>query len=296
MPLNAHLLDHLLHRSHRTGAALQATWPAGTRLLDTPTGRIRVLDTGTRGPAVVMVPDGPCVIEHLIPLISRLAPHFRVICFDMPGFGFSYPGPRYDHSLRAGGTTVLDVLDGLGLERAALAFSCANGFYGLRAAQQAPERISHLALAQTPSLGEMHLWVRRVIPRPLRVPVLGQLIVRGMQGQLAARWYRGALPRGTDLHPYNQPSTHALATGGCFSLAGVVQGLSTENHQTAFAGLAVPTTLVWGALDRSHRPTDPTSLREHAPQADFVSFADCGHFPNLEQPARFADLLRAKLL
>ena len=188
-----------------------------------------------------------------------------------------------------------EVLDALNLQRAALAFSCANGFYALRVAQEAPERIAHLVLAQTPSLAEMDRWVRRVIPQPLRMPVLGQLLVRATQRQLADRWYRGPLPRGTDLQGYTQPSAHALATGSCFYLAGVVQGLSGENQPNAFSALEVPTTLVWGSLDRSHRPTEPTSLRAHAPHASIVSFSDCGHFPNLEQPARFADLLRAKL-
>lgn len=295
MPALGPLFDFWLYPSRPSAAAL-AAWPAHTRLLETSGGRVRCLDTGGRRPALVMVPDGPCVLEHCEALIARLAPYFRVVCFDMPGFGFSYPSVGYDHSLRSGAQVVLDVLDAVGIAQAALSFTCANGFYALEAARQAPDRISHLVLAQTPSLGQMHHWVGRVIPRPLRMPGLGQVLSRVVRGRLAARWYRGALPREADPQPYYERSAQAFATGGCFCLAGVVQGLLRENPLVALSpAAAVPITLVWGALDRSHRPTDPASLREHAPQATVLAFPDCGHFPNLEQPARFTELLRRTL-
>lgn len=296
MPFLGPLLDAWLHHGHPS-QNIQAAWPAHTHLLDTPSGRVRCLDTGGRGPALVMVPDGPCVIEHYEALIARLAHHFRVVCFDMPGFGFSYPSAEYDHGLRSGAQVLLDVLNALQLERVALSFTCANGFYALQAARQAPDRISQLVLAQTPSLGQMHHWVGRVIPRPLRVPGLGQVLTRVAQRRLAIRWYRGALPRSTDPQPFEQPSAQVLASGGCFCLAGVVQGLLREHPAVALPPIEdVPITLVWGTLDRSHRSTNPASLREHAPQAALIAFPDCGHFPNLEQPARFAGLLRATLL
>lgn len=288
-------LDSLLHRQ-RLGAAVPATWPAGTRLLHLPGGVVRVQDTGGHHPVLVMVPDGPCVIEHYQELMRRLAAHFRVVCFDMPGFGFSAPSSVYNHRLDAGAAVVLEVLEALNVRRAALAFSCANGFYAMKAAEKAPDRITHLVLAQTPSLEGMRQWTQRVIPRAIRLPVLGQILGRAMQQQLATQWYRSALPKATDPMPFQQVSVRAFGSGGCFCLAGIVQGMLREDHHTALAQVQVPTTVVWGSLDRTHRPTNPTSVRTHAPSAKVVLFDDCAHFPNLEQPARFADLLRTTLL
>ena len=50
------------------------------------------------GPPLVMLPDPPNTIEHHAQLINKLKSHFRVICFELPGFGFSYPKStmRYD--------------------------------------------------------------------------------------------------------------------------------------------------------------------------------------------------------
>lgn len=248
--------DFWLH--HPPTAAARAAWPAGCQLLPTAAGPIRLLDTASAGPVVVMVPDGPCVLEHHAALIAQLGTRFRVVCFDMPGFGFSVPAARYSHSLADGAGVVLAVLDALQIPRAALAFGCANGFYALEAARRAPERLSHLVLAQTPSLSAMHAWVQRTVPWPLRVAGVGQLLARAGREPLARRWLRTALPRGTDAAPWQATAHRALHQGGCFCLAGVVQGLMADLPQAAtLTQTRVPTTLVWGGQDRSHRPTAP---------------------------------------
>lgn len=284
------LIDSLLARvSARRRARI--TWADRSfHFIDTPVGTVRIHDSGTSGPCVVMVPDGPNVIEHydvLIPLLSR---QLRVVCFDMPGFGYSSPGHSYEHSLDQGARAVLGVLDSLGIEKATLAFSCANGFYALRAAKLSPERISHLFLSQTPSLTAMHAWTARVIPRPLRIPVIGQIAAWLFRQKAAASWYGIALPRTTDPTAFREKALHALSSGGSFCLAGVVQGLAREK-MASLCGTTTPCTMIWGEKDHSHRCTDPKTLHECVPQADIVHFQDCGHFPDIEQPERFAELL-----
>jgi hypothetical protein len=55
-----HWFDSALHGLRRPDAG---RWSADMRLLDTAVGRIRVRDTGGDKPALLMTPDGPCVIE-----------------------------------------------------------------------------------------------------------------------------------------------------------------------------------------------------------------------------------------
>ena len=286
-------VDSWLARLAARGKALPCD--ASTRYVDTAAGRIRVTDSGGSAPAVIFVPDGPNVVEHYAALTALLTPHLRVVCFDMPGFGFSRPSATYAHSLDQGAATVLAVLDALQIERATLAFSCANGFYALRAAKLAPERISSLFLSQTPSLAAMRLWVRRIVPALLGVPVLGQLANWCTRQRAAHGWYAVALPKTTEREPFRAPARRALQCGACFSLAGIVQGLARETDQ-AIADVTVPCTLVWGPQDRSHRPTPAASLKDCVPHAELVLFDDCGHFPDLEQPQRYAGLLIAHVL
>ncbi|MEO8673033.1 MAG: alpha/beta hydrolase [Tahibacter sp.] len=284
------LIDHRLSRYAASRAAHATPGGLPTRDVTTPVGVVRVYDSASDQPCVVLVPDGPNVIEHLEPVIALLSPTLRVVCFDMPGFGRSLPAAHYAHSLDQGAHAVLGVLDALGIEKATLAFSCANGFYALRAAQIAPQRIRNLVLSQTPSLAAMHAWTQRIIPWPLRIPVLGQLIAWLFRRKSAHGWYLTALPRTTDATPFQAKARTALANGGCFCLAGVVQGLGRE-AQTALNGATTPMTMIWGAKDHSHKYTDHQSILTSAPSADIVHFDDCGHFPDIEQPERFAALL-----
>jgi pimeloyl-ACP methyl ester carboxylesterase len=245
-------------------------------------------------PCVVFVPDGPNVIEHYEVLIGLLSQRLRVVCFDLPGFGFSFPQSSYGHSLDQGAKAVIGVLDSLGIQKATLAFSCANGFYALRAAQLAPERITNLVLSQTPSLQAMHMWTRRVIPWPLRIPVVGQISAWFLRERAANGWYGMALPRTTVAKPFQDKALDALSNGACFCLAGVVQGLGRETV-ASLSGVATPCTMIWGTKDHSHKYTDPLSLHELVPKAEIVHFEDCGHFPDVEQPERFAAILMEKV-
>ena len=86
-------IDSWLARFAASGKTLPGS--RSTRYVDTAAGRIRVLDAGGAGPAVIFVPDGPNVIEHYERLIPLLTPRLGVVCFDMPGFGFSLPSASY---------------------------------------------------------------------------------------------------------------------------------------------------------------------------------------------------------
>jgi pimeloyl-ACP methyl ester carboxylesterase len=182
-------------------------------------------------------------------------------------------------------------MDQLSIGRATLAFTCANGFYAIAAAKKAPERIVSMVLSQTPSLTQMRAWVDRRIPRAVRFPFVGQALVVATGRRAANRWYPAALAEGTDATTYQAIARKALVAGGCFCLAGIVQGLMNE-ESAALSGVETPTTMVWGGGDRSHQPTDPESIKEHLPLASVERYRDCGHFPDLEQPTRFAALLR----
>ena len=267
------------------------------RQVATPVGEVRLYDSAPDNinkPCVVFVPDGPNVIEHHAALFALLTSHVRVVCFDMPGFGFSLPGANYGHGLNQGAAAVIAVLDALLIPKAWLAFSCGNGFYAMRTAQLAPNRVAGLFLTQTPSLKVMAAWTQRVLPGALRTPVLGQILVWLTRKKLAHGWYHIALPRGADASAFQATANDALVAGGSFSLAGISQGLARE-IDTPMSGISAPCTLLWGEKDHSHKHTDPTSLLKDIPHAEIIRFADCGHFSDLEQSARYAELLLARV-
>jgi pimeloyl-ACP methyl ester carboxylesterase len=136
--------------------------------LDTDYGKIRVLDTKGNKPVLINVPDGPNVIEHQLRLVKKLSEDYRVICFEYPGLGFSYPNARYDYTFKSGSNLLVQLMDALNIRKAVLIFSCSNGFYALQAAGDYPERIERIFLSQTPSFQAMIRWSERSIPAVLK--------------------------------------------------------------------------------------------------------------------------------
>jgi pimeloyl-ACP methyl ester carboxylesterase len=281
-------------RLHAAAARAQQdrALPPGQRWVATPSGRVRLLDTGGTGPAVLMAPDGPCVIEHYAELVTRLSPSVRLLIADLPGFGHSLPTARHDHRLRTGAEVLLALIEALNLSRVTLALSCVNGFYGIAAAHLAPQKITGLVLAQTPGLSAMRDWTDRIVPRPIRWPGIGQWINFTRRRRVAHDWYKVALARREDRPAFQQTADAALSDGGCYCFAGVVQGMSAcRDDEPLLQPLAIPATLLWGRADRSHKPTDPGSLRAHLPQLQLIELDGVGHFPDLESPTRYAEAL-----
>jgi len=280
--------------------ALSFTWKSrpqfgdGFFYLDTDFGKIRVFDTKENLPIIINVPDGPNVIEHQIPLIQDLAKDYRVICFEYPGLGFSFPNNKYDYSFSNGSNLLLQVMDSLRLRKVSLLFSCSNGYYAIQAAIQNPERFNHIFLSQTPSIDSIIKWTEKSIPNLLKIPLIGQLTNAILAKKLADVWYKYSLPKNHESkHVYSQTAKTSIANGGCFCLSSLVQGLN-KDRKSELNLIGVPTTLVWGSMDFTHRKTDKDSIKKHIKNCEIIEFDGCGHFPELENRKDYVKLIKER--
>jgi len=298
MPFDAHRFGHALWRGRRQRMQRRMA-EIGGEFVRVPGAELRVQDIrrpGASANTLVLVPDPPNLIEHYQPLIDAFAPHLRVVCFELPGFGHSYtePGFRFDIP---GQALALDALfQQLDIREAVLDMSCLGAYIGLALAQARPYRVRHLMLQQVPAFAEAQAWARRAdVGGLIRTPWVGQALMRAMYRKVAHHWYHAALPSGHDdaTHAhYAQPTLDALQGGACFCLADAYQSLLRQ-PLLQWNGLHAKTTAVWGGADATHAFTSPQSLRRDLPETAFVEFADCGHFPALEAPERYYPLLHA---
>jgi pimeloyl-ACP methyl ester carboxylesterase len=94
------------------------------------------------GPPVVLLHAG--IADRLMwtPLVRLMAPHHRMIAYDLRGYGESTPPPpSFAHH-----DDVAGLLDGLGIERAALVGCSFGGRVAVDAALAYPDRVGALAL------------------------------------------------------------------------------------------------------------------------------------------------------
>lgn len=261
--------------------------------IQTSLGLIRLRDTGGDKPALMIIPDGPNVIEHYDELIELLRSDYRILCFDLPGFGFSFPRKGWDYSYAAANALLLELMRACKVEQATLSFPCANGFYALAFAEAYPQKVSRLVLVQTPAMSEMVKWTDRTVPKILRIPLIGQIAMSRTEATFAKKWYKYALPRELDRKPWQDKALAAVHKQGCFYLASLSQGLQKMAHVPLSIPESVPALLVHGEKDFTHKPTDFQSAKAFRADLEMRPFASCGHFPDLEAPEAFAQLLNA---
>jgi pimeloyl-ACP methyl ester carboxylesterase len=235
--------------------------------------------------------------EPVLRLLEQRAVH--AVALDLPGHGESGKGRR-DYSLGALASTVRDLMDHLGEERAVLVGHSLGGGISLQFAYQYPQRIEGLVLVASGGLGSDASMLLRAASLPgaeVVIPLLAHphmvgavTVVNGVLAHLRG----GIAPLSDDslitLRDLADADTRAafLATlRSVIDLSG--QRVSAVSHLDRAAHL--PILLVWG--DR-----DPIIPWQHGQEASelmagsrLVIFPGAGHEPHLHDPERFATLL-----
>ena len=266
---------------------------AGMQMLGVEHGLIRVRATGSGAHTVVFVADTPVFIEHYDTLIASLEPHYRVVCLELPGMGFSVPSATFGFSLVEQTEVVEQVLRALNVDVCTLAFACVHGYLALLLAQKAPSLVRRVALLQTPSWEEEQRWAKRIDFRGkgwVATPILGQLMVAASQRLIARRWFAKALSSSSDAAAFSRHSEAAFDAGCGWALASLVQAYFAA-PAPVLAPISQPSLVIWGTEDRTHRATSSESVLQYFKDASCIYFDKAGHSPELEQPARFKEHL-----
>jgi pimeloyl-ACP methyl ester carboxylesterase len=238
------------------------------------------------------------VVEHYDAVIELLHRRYRVVCWEMPGFGFSRPARGFGFTPAEYERVTEELLDDVGLSGSVLAFPCVWGYVALRLAARRPDLVRGLVLAQAPHWSEEVAWAGRLDRTGmLGRPYVGQLVMAVSSRRVARDWYRIALPRDTSAPitaAFTDPAVAVLRAGGLFCLASLTQAWFGPGAPSAVEDRLLapqPAVLMWGVADRSHRRSDPESALAYLPAGRVVPYADGGHFPELERPERLRDAL-----
>jgi pimeloyl-ACP methyl ester carboxylesterase len=297
----------------RTAAQLIDTLPAHLRLRATCRGRagssrscLRFVDLGAcvvrlreeagGGPSLVLAADPPVPLERYDALIDALHPRWSVRVFEVPGFGASLPRTGFRYSMPNAVALVARLLESLPGAPHVLAMPCVTGFVALVLARTRPDLVRALVLPQVPDWNSAQRWLDgRDRRRILRTPVLGQLALAALRRRRIAQWYAAALGDPALRAAFVTDTVAHFDDGAGFPLASAFQDFLFDARQAPLP-VDVPTLLLWGDADRSHRATDPAATRSLVPNATLLRRARCGHFPELEDPAAFAvDLARFQM-
>jgi pimeloyl-ACP methyl ester carboxylesterase len=227
--------------------------------------RIRYMEAGN-GPALVHLHGAGGL--RLTPAHDLLAHQFRVIAFEMPGFGQS-PENTKTQSMPELAATMAEAADTLGLDRYNLMGTSFGGKTALCLALQRPERV--LAL---------------ILEAPAAIRQQGARPSSGTPEQRARQLYA---------HPERMPPLPAADPAIAAKQEALVRRLIGPDRDPEFEAqlrnLAAPALVLFGTCDRLIAPEMGQFYKELIPNCHLVFVYDAGHAIGAERPEAFVEVV-----
>jgi pimeloyl-ACP methyl ester carboxylesterase len=235
------------------------------RFVDADGFRIRYMEGGEGTPLVHLHGAGGLRLTRGHELLAR---QFRVIAFEMPGFGPS-PENLRTKTMPELATTMGMAIDALGLDAFNLMGTSFGGKTALWLALQRPERVRALVLEA---------------PAAMRQP--GAQSPTGTPEEIARRLY--AHPERLGNIPMPDPATRAKTQPLVQRLRGPDRDPELESR---LPGLAVPTLVLFGTLDQVISPAMGRLYKDLIPGCHLVFVYDAAHAISTDRPEAFTEVV-----
>lgn len=225
---------------------------------------------------------------------------YRVIAVDLPPFGFSTRPASRDYGRATQARRIAGLVDSLGRGPVTLLGHSYGGGPAAEAAMLYPDRFRHLILvdaavgmkdppppAPDPGIVDALFGVR-----PLRTAFIATV---GTQPLFSEYWLRQFVARKEVVTPertaiYREPFVlygFSSSMGDWAAQFGAEHGTFASERADGYRKLAMPLTLVWGALDTITPPAQAEAIAGLVPGARLVMLPGVGHIPQIEDPALF---------
>jgi pimeloyl-ACP methyl ester carboxylesterase len=227
--------------------------------------RIRYMEAGQGTPLIHLHGAGGL---RLTPAHELLARHFRVVAFEMPGFGLSPENTR-TRSMSELASTMAQAIGKLGHDTFNLMGTSFGAKTALWLALQAPERVLGL-----------------VLEAPAAIRQEGSEPPSGTPEEMARRLY--AHPERLPAIPVPDPAVRAKTQ----ALVGRLRGPNRDaDLESRLPSLAVSTLVLFGTADRVIAPAMGHFYKELIPGCHLVFVYDAGHAIGTDRPEAFTEVV-----
>lgn len=270
--------------------------------------RLSYRSAGDSGPTVLLLHGLASSSGCWEQALSRLGADHRVIAPDMLGHGASDKPPA-DYSLGGYASLARDLLVALDIDSATIVGHSLGGGVAMQLMYQYPQLVQRLVLVNSGGLGRDVSIALRAVSLPgaeyvlplvfnPRTRSLGSAISRTVGRALAALPVRIAPPMAPGLAQvaYALSSLTDRETRSAFvhTARSVVDlgGQRVAGADRFYLAAGTPVLLVWGAQDAVIPVAHGYAAAEAVPGSQLAVFERSGHFPQCDEPDRFADTLR----
>ena len=239
------------------------------------------------GTPIVLIHGHPFDRRMWRPQLDALSDEFRLVAPDLPGYGAS-PARGETMTMRALADTVVELLDAIGIERALVVGLSMGGLVAMEIGLGWPERASGLVLAATTAAP-----VTREEAATRRA-VAADMEANGMLGvalDMAARLFGARARRDPAVvGAVFEMMISANPSGAGAALRGRAE---RPDYASLLLSVRAPVLVITGDEDSYSTAEVTDQLVAALPAPQVVLLEGSGHLPNLEDPERFNDALRA---
>ena len=256
-------------------------------------------DSG-EGPALLFIHGILGSQKQWAHLVDRLDDDHRLVVPDLFGHGQSAK-PVGDYSLGAHAATLRDLLDKLGIAQVTLVGHSLGGGIAMVFSYLFPERVDRLVLVASGGLGREVSPLLRSATLPGAEYVLPVIASGWMRDRIAsagrvlgAVGVRPGRDLGTVWDGFTSLGDADTRRAFLATTRAVIDpgGQSVNAHDYLPDSTPIPTLVVWGTKDRMIPAFHAAAATASMPNCRVELFQGAGHFPHLDDPDRFAALVR----
>lgn len=266
------------------------------RFIDVDGARLHVMDEGPRdAPALVLIHGTGSSLHTWGGWVRALRDRFRLVRFDLPGFGLTGPNQDADYRISRYVQTTALLLDRLGLAQVSVAGNSLGGQVAWRLALDHPERVRRLILIDAAGYASADGRKVNVLDAG-RVPIVKSLLRKVTPRSMVEQGLRDVFADDTRVTPplVERHFQMLLRAGNRDAMIARLNA-PWEDREADIPRIAQPTLILWGAQDTWIPPAVGERFAHDLPAAELIVYADAGHVPMEELPEQTAADARAFL-
>ena len=295
------------HAQRRWSRPELAEWEARGRYHDVGGHRVFAVDAGPRSDErfepLLVVHGYPTSSFDFAHLLDHLAEHRRVVLVDLLGYGLSAK-PDTGYTMAGQADVVAGVAEALGLEQVALLTHDMGDTVGgeLLARQMEgawPLEVTRRVLTN----GSIYIAMAQLTTGQQLLLSLPDAVIDAAQAPPAETLAASLVATLSPAHASVDMGAHAeliVHGGGNRMLARTIRYIEERRaNERRFTGAIEthpsPLTIVWGPEDPIAVAAMATRLQQSRPDAALCWIEGAGHYPQIEEPARYLEALDAAL-